>query len=129
MIRATTFPQFNEQFCSLIKTRLQITAIVITDKRGSGWVPKALLNFQQIFGVEVFVPLMSNTGFRGCFCMDTTYWYLGLSDTDGLDPWIPITLSFFDINKYYVRLTKEFTVIIGNLGCVFASLMQNIPII
>ena len=59
--------------------------------------------------------------------MDTTYRYLGLSDMDGLDLWIPITLSFFDINKYYVRLTKEFTVI--NLGCVFASLMQNIPII
>ena len=32
MIRATTFPQFMEQFCSLIKTRLWMTANVITDE-------------------------------------------------------------------------------------------------
>ena len=42
VIRATTFSQFMEQFCSLIKTRLRITANDI-----SWWVPKALLNFQQ----------------------------------------------------------------------------------
>ena len=41
VIRATALPQFMEQlFCSLMKTRLRITANVI-----SGWVPKALLNF------------------------------------------------------------------------------------
>ena len=34
--------------------------------------------------------------------------YLGLSGTDGLDLWIPIILSFFDINKYYAQLRKEF---------------------
>ena len=32
VIKATTFPQFMEQFCSLIKTRLRITASVITDE-------------------------------------------------------------------------------------------------
>ena len=32
VIRATTFPQFMEQFCSLIKTRLQITANLISDE-------------------------------------------------------------------------------------------------
>ena len=49
VIRATALPQFMEQFCSLMKTRLRITANVI-----SGWVPKALLNFQQIVGVEEY---------------------------------------------------------------------------
>ena len=39
--------------CSLIKTRLRITANVITDQ-GTGWVPKALLNFHQIVGVEEY---------------------------------------------------------------------------
>ena len=32
VIRATTFPQFMEQFCSRIKTRLRITANIITDE-------------------------------------------------------------------------------------------------
>ena len=32
MIRATTFPQFMEQFCSLIKTRLRMAANVIIDE-------------------------------------------------------------------------------------------------
>ena len=32
VIRATIFPQFMEQFCSLIKTRLPMTANVITDE-------------------------------------------------------------------------------------------------
>ena len=42
-----------EQFCSPIKTRLRITANVTSDER-SGWVPKALLKFQQIVGVEEY---------------------------------------------------------------------------
>ena len=33
--------------------------------------------------------------------------YLGLSDTDGLHLWIPITLSFFYINKYNVQLKRN----------------------
>ena len=52
---------FMEQFCSLIKTRLwtassewgceqqQMSVLLMT---GSGWVLKALLNFQQLVGIE-----------------------------------------------------------------------------
>ena len=54
VIRATTFPQFIEQFCSLIKMRLRITAKFTSLMKESGWVPKALLNFQQIVGVEEY---------------------------------------------------------------------------
>ena len=52
MIRATTLPQLlMEQFCSLVKTRLQQTANAITDERILR-VPKALLNFQWTIGVD-----------------------------------------------------------------------------
>ena len=54
VIRATTFPQFIEQFCSLIKMRLRITANFTSLMKESGWVPKALLIFQQIVGVEEY---------------------------------------------------------------------------
>ena len=47
MIRATTFPQFMEQFCSLIKTRLGITANVTDDGI------RVLRNFQKIVDVDV----------------------------------------------------------------------------
>ena len=57
-IRATTFPQFIEQFCSLIKMRLRITANFTSLMKESGWVPKALLNFQQIVGVEEYFFIM-----------------------------------------------------------------------
>ena len=51
VIRATTFPSLMEQFCSLIKIRLQLTAKAITDE-GIPRVPKALLNFQWTVGVD-----------------------------------------------------------------------------
>ena len=50
-IRATTFPSLMEQFCSLIKIRLQLTAKAITDE-GIPRVPKVLLNFQWTVGVD-----------------------------------------------------------------------------
>ena len=43
----------NKQQTLFFKTRLRITAYAITDG-GSGWIPKALLNFQQIVGVEEY---------------------------------------------------------------------------
>ena len=46
------FPQFMEKICSLIETRLWITANVITDEGIR--LPKALLNFQQLLGVEEY---------------------------------------------------------------------------
>ena len=52
VIRAPTFRQFMEQFCSPIETRLQITVPPLM--KGPGWVPKVLLNFQQIVGVKEY---------------------------------------------------------------------------
>ena len=54
VIRATTFPSLMEQFCSLFKIRLQLTAKAITDE-GIPRVPKALLNFQWTVGVDKII--------------------------------------------------------------------------
>lgn len=52
IIRATNSHPCMEQFCSPIKTRLQIPAR--EQMKDSGWVPKALCKFQEIASDEEY---------------------------------------------------------------------------
>ena len=94
VIRATTFSQFMEQFCSLIKTRLRITANDI-----SWWVPKALLNFQQ----------------NNCWCWRILFCYNMSSQQKNLHP----VTAFFAISiKFQI---SQFPITTHWSACILTS--------
>ena len=51
--------------------------------KGSGWVPKALLNFQQIVGVEKYIFSILNIGFTSLFLyFMSVCWHKKIEHTD-----------------------------------------------